>query len=253
MSPDALTVQTRTRAHWEAIDLGFALVQAHWRNLYAAWLVVILPATLLALTLAYLSNRDGKGIMYGLVLLWWLKPLYDRVLLHVMSRAVFGETVSWRGTLRAIPGLLLHSGLFRALTWRRFSPQRSFRLPTWQLEGVTGQARRRRLRALNGRGAIRLIFVCSTFETILSFGMVGLLLMLLPPESILSHLKDAFVSSFKVASYFIYLFVITIIEPFYVAAGFMLYLNQRTELEGWDIELGFRTLANRLATQQAPS
>jgi hypothetical protein len=36
------------------------------------------------------------------------------------------------------------------------------------------------------------------------------------------------------------------VEPFYVAGGFMLYLNRRTELEAWDVELGFRRLAQRL-------
>ena len=261
MSPDALTVKTRARAHWEATDLGLALVQAHWRSLYAAWFAVLLPVTLLVLTLAYLSNHDGNTDWYGLMLLWWLKPLYDRVLLHVMSRAVFGETVGWREALRAIPGLLRHSGLFRALTWKRLSPRRSFRLPIWQLEGVTGYKRNRRIHALKGPGTIRLIFVCSTFETILFIGIVGLLLMMLPPESVPSHLgslSDFFVTNkmplwFEVAYSLVYLLVITIIEPFYVAAGFMLYLNRRTELEGWDIELGFRTLAARLAAQQAPS
>jgi hypothetical protein len=29
-------------------------------------------------------------------------------------------------------------------------------------------------------------------------------------------------------------------EPFYVAAGFAMYLNRRVELEAWDIEQEFR-------------
>jgi hypothetical protein len=32
-----------------------------------------------------------------------------------------------------------------------------------------------------------------------------------------------------------------------VAAGFTLYLNRRTELEAWDLELAFRHLQERLA------
>ena len=261
MRPDALTVKTRARAHWEATDLGLALVQAHRKSLYAAWFAVLLPVALSALTLAYLSNHDGNTNLYSMWLLWWLKPLYDRVLLHVMSRAVFGETVTWRDALRAIPGLLRHSGLFRALTWSRFSPQRSFRLPIWQLEGVTGDKRGHRIRALKSSGAIGLTFVCYTFEIILFLGLVGLLLMLLPPGSVpsrLDSLSDFFDGNkiplwFEAAYIFVFLLVYTIIEPFYVAAGFMLYLNRRTELEGWDIELGFRTLATRLEAREAPS
>ena len=30
------------------------------------------------------------------------------------------------------------------------------------------------------------------------------------------------------------------LEPFYVAAGFAMYLNRRAELEAWDIEQEFR-------------
>ena len=38
----------------------------------------------------------------------------------------------------------------------------------------------------------------------------------------------------------------TVIEPLYVACGFTLYLQRRTALEGWDIELRFRQLASRI-------
>jgi hypothetical protein len=34
--------------------------------------------------------------------------------------------------------------------------------------------------------------------------------------------------------------VIIVVEPFYVAAGFAMYLNRRAELEAWDIEQEFR-------------
>ena len=40
-----------------------------------------------------------------------------------------------------------------------------------------------------------------------------------------------------------------IVEPLYVAGGFSLYLNRRTVLEGWDIEIAFRRMARRLFEQ----
>ncbi len=40
---------------------------------------------------------------------------------------------------------------------------------------------------------------------------------------------------------------VSVIEPMYVAAGFTLYLQRRTMLEGWDIELRFRHLTDRVA------
>ena len=38
----------------------------------------------------------------------------------------------------------------------------------------------------------------------------------------------------------IYALVVLFLEPFYVAAGFGMYLNRRAELEAWDIEQEFR-------------
>ena len=38
-----------------------------------------------------------------------------------------------------------------------------------------------------------------------------------------------------------------LLEPFYVAAGFALYLNRRTLLEGWDIEVALRKITQRHA------
>ncbi|MCL2875186.1 MAG: hypothetical protein FWF12_02610 [Betaproteobacteria bacterium] len=258
MRPDALTIEIRARTYWEAIDLGLVLVQAYWRNLYAAWFVVMLPVVFLVLALAYLTDNNWYWVFLPLL---WLKPLYDRILLHVMSRAVFGEVDSWRDVLRAMPGLLRQSGLFRALTWGRFTLRRSFMLPVWQLEGIPKQTRNQRFHALKGRGAIWLIIVCVAFEVILFIGMLGLLFMMLPPELAPSDTNDllydfVFVGMpfwFKLACGLIFLLTVGIIEPFYVAAGFTLYLNRRTELEGWDIELGFRTLAARLEAQQVAS
>jgi hypothetical protein len=37
----------------------------------------------------------------------------------------------------------------------------------------------------------------------------------------------------------------TVIEPFYVGAGFGLYLDRRTRIEAWDVEIGFRRLRAR--------
>jgi hypothetical protein len=46
---------------------------------------------------------------------------------------------------------------------------------------------------------------------------------------------------------FLYPLLLIIWEPIYVACGFSLYLNRRTLLEAWDIELVFRRLRQRLS------
>ncbi|HBZ99145.1 MAG TPA: DUF4129 domain-containing protein, partial [Pseudomonas sp.] len=42
----------------------------------------------------------------ALLLFWWLKPLFERLPLHILSKALFGETPSLRESLKAFPGLL---------------------------------------------------------------------------------------------------------------------------------------------------
>ena len=38
----------------------------------------------------------------------------------------------------------------------------------------------------------------------------------------------------------LYALIVLFLEPFYVAAGFGMYLNRRAELEAWDLEQEFR-------------
>jgi hypothetical protein len=56
----------------------------------------------------------------------------------------------------------------------------------------------------------------------------------------LEHLTNAF-----------YALVLVVWEPIYVACGFSLYLNRRTVLEAWDIELVFRRMRQRLSSAAA--
>jgi len=42
-----------------------------------------------------------------------------------------------------------------------------------------------------------------------------------------------------------YAATVVFLEPFYVAAGFGMYLNRRAELEAWDIEQEFRRAFGR--------
>ena len=48
----------------------------------------------------------------------------------------------------------------------------------------------------------------------------------------------------------LYLVAVALIEPLYVAGGFALYLNRRTALEGWDLEVQLRRIAQRTDRRQ---
>jgi len=248
MKLEDIAAEVRPRQPWEAIDLGFSMVRAWWRPIFGAWLAVVIPLALIINAVGY------ERLWLAALIVWWLKPLYDRVVLHVLSRAMFGDAPSVGETLRALPGLVLHTRLLLALTLYRFDPARAFSLPVWQLEGSRGRQRRERSRVLgrNTHGtAVGLMFACINLELALYVGLIFLLLLLIP-DSIQSHLgslagveHDA--NALQAVWNGLYVVAMSAMEPFYVAGGFALYLNRRTLLEGWDIEIAFRRIAERAA------
>jgi len=242
---DAIAAELRPRTAWEATDLGAAMVRHGFGPVYRAWLALALP---LFVALHLLCWGHWHLIPW---LLWWFKPLLDRPPLYVLSHALFGALPDRRRFWRELPGLLRRQTL-AALTVRRFDPARSFSLPVTQLEGLSGKNRRQRLRDLGqpGRGpAIWLTVVCANLEIALDLALILLVWMLIP-EFVALEFFDLVDDSSAWGQ--LWLNVVgfcgmSLVEPFYVAAGFALYLNRRTWLEAWDLELGFRRLAARLA------
>ncbi len=243
MRLDAITVEPRPRHPWEAIDLGMAMVRQEFASVYAAWFAVALPLFLLLHLLCW-----GNWPWIPL-LMWWLKPLLDRAPLYILSHALFGATPTRRQFWCALPGLLTQQAV-AALTWRRLDLARSFTLPVSQLEGLRGPVRRQRLRDLGqpGRGpAAWLTLVCLHVEIALDLALIVLVWMLIPDFVDLDFF-DLF-DDRRLAGQ-LWLNVVSfcglsLVEPFYVAGGFALYLNRRIALEAWDLELGFRRLAQR--------
>lgn len=244
------TVVIRPRPTWEAMDLGVLLSQRHRRLLMTSWAIVTLPV------FAVLSWVFWDSPSLAVFIFWWLKPAFERLPLYILSKALFGETPSLKQALRQWPRLLKPQ-LLASLTWRRFSLNRSFLMPVMQLEGLDGDARQQRLQVLLQRdaGAARwLTMIGAHLEAALWIGLMVLFYFLLPQQVAidwswqsliaattqdwqwLEHLTNGF-----------YALVLVLWEPIYVACGFSLYLNRRTVLEAWDIELVFRRLRQRLS------
>ena len=127
MQLDKVAVALRPRSAWEAVDLGLGMLQQWWGALYAAFAAVYLPVAAACLAIGWSAGKPWLALL----LLWWLKPVFDRVALHVVSRAVFGEVLSLRSAL-AQAREWLGTGLFGALTLGRIDLARSFHLPVYQ-------------------------------------------------------------------------------------------------------------------------
>lgn len=244
------SVVIRPRNAWEAMDLGILLSQRHRRLLMASWAIVSLPV------FALLSLLLWDWPSLALLLFWWLKPAFERLPLYILSKALFGETPGLGQALRQWPRLLKPQ-LLASLTWRRLSMSRSFLMPVVQLEGLSGDARQQRLGVLLQRnaGAARwLTLIGMHLEGAQWIGLMVLFYLLLPQQvelewnwqSLIVAAQQDWLWLEHLTNVF-YALVLVAWEPIYVACGFSLYLNRRTELEAWDIELVFRRLRQRLA------
>lgn len=227
---------TRPRAPMESIDLGFALARTWFLPLWACWWAAAAPIALV--TLVLLNQQPGLWLLA----LWWCKPAFEALPLYWLSRAFFGERLPLRVAVRRLPRALPRR-LWPQLLWRRIGLGRSFSMPVTLLEAPRGAARGERLRVLGTGAAGWLTVICVHLESVLWLG--GLLaLAFLLPEGLPGFDLDAALLAEHSAPYWIanllMLLAMSVMAPFYVAAGFALYLGRRTRLEAWDLELEFR-------------
>jgi len=253
VQPADIAIALRRRSPWEAMDLGLSMLQRWWRLVYVPHLVVAALVAAVAFAAAWMLERPWVALLA----IWWLKPLNDRVVLHVLSRAVFGEKQGTRAVF-AQAGQWLRTGLLPYLLFRWWPDMaRSFYLPVRQLEGQRYSQARARKSQLGRRVhsyAVWLTIVCLHFELVVYWSL-GLGTELLLPATA-SEGRNFFESLqtgdvWGWADVAAYAFAVALLEPFYVAAGFALYLNRRSVLEGWDIEVALRRIAERHAAAVA--
>lgn len=253
MRIDQLDVVLRARSQWEAMELGTALVRRHAGAIWKPWLLLTLPVfALLNLGGWWLDNFWLPALV-----LWWLKPAFERIPLYVISRGAFGATPSTGDTLRA----QWHwgwKGVAGYLGWRRLSPARSLLMPVDLLEGADAPQRRQRRSALGNASyghAAMLTLVCAHFELALQLASIALVFLFVPVELLPESVRAAWAligqdtpAWASIGFNLIAWAAMTFIGPFYIGAGFGLYLNRRTQLEAWDVEIAFRRLRERLSS-----
>jgi hypothetical protein len=239
MLVDALALRLRPRTNLEACDLGVRLCQAAARSVFPCFLAVLLPVTALAL-----ATHDIAPWL-PIVTIWCAKPWVDRAVLFALGRAAFGQPTALKD-LWTNQRAVLWRALLATWLWRRLSPWRSLTQPVYQLEGQRGAQQRKRV-ALIRRGRVAVAggvtFLFALAEWIF-FVALSSLAFWFAPRGYSPDLTELFegrspewVGMLLAGTYGT---VIAFVEPFYVAAGFAMYLNRRAELEAWDIEQEFR-------------
>jgi len=247
MQLDKIIIELRQRSPWEAMDLGVMLMRRLWPVIFVPWLIMM------SLVLAFVLFAQVQGFMYfGGFFMWLIKPLYESMILFIISRGVFGEYLTSAQVYSSM-GKWLKTGLLTTFLYWRVSPSRSFNMPVNLLEGLSGSKRRQRLESLHrvkGSHSTWLTVIGVHFEYVVGLTLYVLVFFIAPAfatdymASMIENPDDQLIWFF--IGSVIYAITLFILEPFYVAAGFMLYLNRRTQLEGWDVELEFRNIAQRI-------
>ena len=238
MQLESIDLVLRPRTTWEGCDVGVRLLQSRMGTVFFCYLSVALPLFAIAI-----STFDIAPWLPALFI-WLAKPWLDRTVLFALSRALFGESTHpaevWQAQ-REVWWRLLPA----TLILRRLSMSRSFTQPIAQLEGLSGASLRARLRQVAQRHRMvartaTLVFLAA--ELALTASLISLLSWLSPHHggwqmnNLLPFSSETLNFGLTVA----YAAAVAFIEPFYVAAGFGMYLNRRVELEAWDVEQEFR-------------
>ncbi len=244
-------MRARLRSPWESIDLGIALARRHWWPLFLVWL---LPAALL-FGACYWLLPDSPGL--SILLVWWLKPVFDRLPLLIASRALFGEPVSAGAALKQFFAQNRRDW-FAWITWRRLSATRAFDMPVTVLEQSSGAARAARIGVLHRKHAGAATWLTLTsfhVETFLLIALLVLVYLFVPEQVQIDWLpllgSDVLWLEWGINA--LSLLVMAAVAPFYIVSGFCLYIGRRIELEAWDLEIQFRNLRDRHRREQQRS
>ncbi len=258
MRLEAVTAEIRPRSDWEAVDLGLALIRRDfWRCFAVWWLALLAPAALLGWLL-------WEHPVAWLCLLWWLKPMGSRLVLFEISRRLFGEVPSWRSSLMEVPRVWVRRFFYRML-WARLSPWLPVTLAVEDLEGLRGKAYKQRCAQVSRRGdgvVMWLFFAADIGAAWLGAGFLVIVLFCIPdgqggawaealesfdwssPFELPLLISRTVVACLAVA--------MSLMDIFITGAGFGVYLNNRTWIEGWDVELAFKRMAKRLSRTLLP-
>jgi hypothetical protein len=235
---DALAVRLRPRTAMEAADLGVRLCQHAARDVYRCYAMVALPVMLLAVASYEFSSWIPT------VAIFWAKPWLDRTILFVLSRAAFGQRTT-PGDMWDAQRKIWWSHIWFTLTVRRLSPWRSLTEPVYQLEGLSlGEASTRvsQIKRQSAGSAFLMTHAFLFAETALVMAMISLVFWF-APSGLMPDFAELMAGQAGALTYIFpisYMSAVFFVEPFFVAAGFAMYLNRRVELEAWDIEQEFR-------------
>jgi hypothetical protein len=238
----------RRRSVWEAADSGLLL----WRKSF----VYFLPFFAFPLWICAFALRLLPEFMrvWSWFILWYLKPFFDRAVLHIVSVRFFEPFAGARRIFRGL-GKSVFRSLSGDLLWRRFSPWRGVMTPVRVLEGIKSRRLRQRKKELV-KGGIDFCVVLSGWGLLLEWALLsGEILFFwsighITRPDLMPGFGD-FLQQNELFFFAAWCVNIMLVESICVCMGFGLYINSRVAVEGWDLQLLFRRLAENYRPKAA--
>lgn len=238
MNLDKLTVNVKPLAAYQAMDLGLAVARAWYGELWWLWwrynAKLLLVVLIVSGILYYWITQNEWKVFWCLCLIWWCKPFFEKPLVIYLSQKLFDadyhiEHVTH--SAKAMPSLSF-------MLLRRPAFKRVMLMPIYLLEGQLGKNVRTRLQVLTRKQDNAIVLHSMVFfvaEMILwAVGLDVLRWLLGMDTSTNVWQQGSFLAIITgVISVVGYLLAVSVIAPFFVASGFMMYLCKRSLLEGW--------------------
>lgn len=259
MNLDNLTVNVRPLHSFQAMDLGMIMARRWFFDLWQLWWRRMLPFVVLVLGFILyriLVNEEDGG---SFVLLWlmlfmiyFFRPYAEVPLVIYLSQKIFNQQLTaddvWQN-LKHMP----YTGILATFRFHS-SPRRQIFMPILLLERQTRKERKMRLKLLTKSQNNAIGWQVSLFHIIELFIYLGIFAFCFQiiPNTIMEQWEFDVIFGDKfwllqIIVLSIYLLVSSVLSVFFVASGFAVYICKRSQLEGWDIELKFRKLAQRHA------
>ncbi|MCL1959619.1 MAG: hypothetical protein FWF68_08465 [Spirochaetes bacterium] len=233
----------------EVADSGLLIWRENFINFIPFFAI---PFWICAFALRFLP---GNMQYFSWLILWMFRPLFDRIILHIISVRFFESSAGIKRLLHGLGKSLLR-GLAGDLLWRRFSPLRSAMMPVRVLEPrkKSGKENAQRRKLLKN-GGINFCFFLTLWgiavEITLLFGEIIFFMLM---ADLFTNAGISFTGEFweKAEIYIFAAWCINyiIIETIYVCMGFSLYISSRINVEGWDLEIMFRGFAEKLKSKK---
>ncbi|OPH39574.1 hypothetical protein [Moraxella equi] len=249
MNLDKMTVNIKPLPAYQAMDLGLSMARHWYYDLWRLWWMSHVPVlcALIAVMagLNYIFYDDDElWSLLSVVLFWWVKPIFERELVIYLGHRLFDDDFGMDDVKRvAMPSVMF-------LLIRRFGLRRMMVMPVHLLERQSGKFAKQRVTVLSRRqdSAIgwhamavfvveMVLYAVSVIVLTMMFGLGSSF-----GEGEQTQLPKLLVIALDVM---VYVGVVAMLTPFYVASGFAMYLCKRSLLEGWDIEIVFRKLLAR--------